>query len=677
MKPKKILLNSILTIFTLLIAYITLLYPIVNQEIAQNDFSINIKKFEYTSELKQRDINQSIIKAQEALNHNLYDAGSPFKAISFKDAWKTSSPSFFTYIKNKKNNLYSNTSHEFLVQTLGILYDLIIAHKYTNNNRFLLKGYQIINDWYSYNNRFYPFQSSLVWNDHVSAERILAILSFNDYASQFITLNNKDKKLIEDIVKKSILFLASPYNYKPKHNHGIYEDFALMISASYLHKDELRNKYFNLAVSRFEKQVLETFDSKGVHLENSPKYDLIITDLLNDFVKYSKKLNLTINSEVLRRINLANKNKYFFVLNNGHIPPVGDSPYVPYNNFLKLNNDVLVSQDGGYVIFKDKTSYLLIRTQSISHVHAHQDQLSYIYEDQKHLIVSDPGFLDYSSAKENVFLHSQQAHNTIYMQNNKMRKSYTINRILNDKQLFYCQISSLDKNISREILLDKGSKVLLVQDTIYTNGKKKIFEPLNLSKEAVKLNTKDSYQEIIMRDEQKYYISSFQEQLHIHTDILYGSKKPYFGGWTALTYKNIIPSYTLWTELNEKKNILFDRVISRTPVYFFSASNDLIELSLNSLKYRYDLNKIRKHAQQIKKSVVHDSVQESNYIIKKVKKKLAPLFYKRIKIFIYETFLILLLILLYILMGNKYTRFLFLASCTIIGLFDILVFLNT
>jgi len=677
MLSNKIIKSILLAGVTIIIAYLMLLFPLVNKETSQNTFNIYPKKFEYSSELKEYDKNISFIKAEKVLNEGLYDAGEAFETIALKDAWETSSPRFFTYIKNKKNSVYSNTSHEFLLQTLSVLYDFILAYEKSKDNRFLVKGYEIIDEWYDHSSRFYPFQSPLVWNDHVVSERIIAILSFYDYAMQFINIDPEKKVMINQIAKDSILFLASPYNYKYKHNHGIYEDFALMIAVSHLQNKDLQKKYYDIAIQRFQQQVLETLDKNGIHLENSPKYHLIITDLLNDFIKYTKNLNLTIDDEILRRINLANKNKYFFVLNNGYIPPVGDSPYVPYNDFLKSNNDLLVSQDGGYVIYKDENFYLLLRSQSISHVHAHQDQLSFIYEDNKHLIVSDPGFLDYSSTKENLFLHSPQAHNTIYVPHSKRKRIYTFTHLLNNKQFFYCQISSLDKNISREFLLDKASKILLVQDTIDVHKENKVFEILNLGKEVVGVKSTEKYQKIIFEDGYIYYIGSKQNNSFIKTDILNGSKKPYMGGWRAVTYKKLVPSYTLWSELNKKKNIKFTRVTANKPIDSLDLIQDHIEVSINGTKKQFDLNIIKTQAQLLKKSELHHPIPESNEIVGKVKKKIAPLFYKRIKIFINESFLILLLMLLYILIRNRYTKLLFLVSCIVVGLFDMLVFINT
>ncbi len=662
---------------TIVIAYLMLLFPIIDKETSQNNFNIYPKKFEYSSELKEHDNNNSLVEAEKVLNEGLYKAGEAFETVALKDAWKTSSPSFFTYIKNKKNRVYSNTSHEFLLQTLGVLYDFIFAYEKSKDNRFLIKGYEIIDEWYDNSSRFYPFQSPLVWNDHVVSERIIAILSFYDYVMQFIDIDPEKKVMINQITKDSILFLASSYNYKYKHNHGIYEDFALMIAASHLQNQDLQKKYYDVAIHRFQQQVMETMDKNGIHLENSPKYHLIITDLLNDFIKYTKNLNLTIDDEVLRRINLANKNKYFFVLNNGYIPPVGDSPYVSYNDFLKSNKDLLVSQDGGYVIYKDKNSYLLLRSQSISHVHAHQDQLSFIYEDNKHIIASDPGFLDYSSAKENVFLHSSQAHNTIYIPHSKRKRVYTFTHLLNNKQLFYCQVSSLDKNISREFLLDKTSKILLVRDTIDVHDGNKIFEILNLGKEVIGVKSREKYQEIIFENGYKYYIGSLQHNNSVKTDILYGSKEPYFGGWRAITYKKLVPSYTLWTELNKKKNITFTRVIANKPIDSLDLIQDHVEVSVNGIKQKYNFNSIKTQAVLLNILEVHHSIQSSNKIVKKVKKKIAPLYFKRVKIFTYETFLILLLLLIYVVIRNKYTNWLLLVSCVGISLIDILIFIYT
>lgn len=675
MELNRIFKNLIWTIIVVCIAFLTLIYPILEHENTKSDFSIVPKKFKITSDLERRDINQSIIRSKLALTHNKYDVGMPFNPVSFRDAWRSSSPNFLSYL-TKNDTVYSNTSHEFLVQTLGILYDFIIAHEQTKDNRFLFKGYELINDWYKHNSGFSPFQSSLVWNDHVTAERIQAILSFHDYASQFLKLSNKNIELINKVTKDSVLFLASSYNYKPKHNHGIYEDFALLVSASYLKNKELQAKYYNIAISRFETQVFETFDSGGVHLENSPKYHLIVTDLLNDFVAYSKTLSLNIDKKTLDRIKLANKNKYFFVLNNGNIPPVGDSMYIPYKSFLKLNDEVLISQKGGYVIYKDDNHYLLLRTQSISSAHAHQDQLSFVYENDKHLIASDSGFLDYSSSKESIFLHSPQAHNTIYFQNNKTKRDYFFTNILNTKSYFYCRISSIDKRISREFLLNKNLNILLVHDNLETDEKHNIFEILNLGLDVVDVTNKKKYAEVFFADGEKYYITSYQDGDSIDSVVLHGSRDPYFGAWRAITYKKLIPSYALWTQLDKKKDTKFTRVISKDITKLFDILDNNTTLLYKKNQNKYDFNLLRTKSKEIAFEKTQNQNFEENKLIKKIKKKLQPLFFKRIKIFFYETSLMLIMLIIAILFKRKYISWLFYLSGLGIVILDIFILIS-
>ena len=665
MKSKKILENTLWAILTIVFASLTLLYPIVRSEQNKNDFYISSKKFEYSSELKNRDVNESILRAKKALHKAIYYVGDAFKPVRFNDAWISSSPNLLEYIQNKKTP-YTNTSHEFLVQSLGILYDLIIAHQHTKDNKFLLKGYKIIDNWYAMNDRFNPFQSMLVWNDHAVSERIISILLFNDYAIQFIDPDGKTKDVINKVTKDSVIYLANAYNYKFKHNHGIYEDFALLVSASYLTNKEQRQHYFKIAMDRFKQQVMETFDKQGIHLENSPKYHLIITDLLNDFVRYAKKLNLHFDDIVLDRIKLANRNKYFFVLNNGNVPPVGDSMYRPYSSFEKLKDEVLISQDAGYTIFKNKNFYLLIRTQSVNDVHRHKDQLSFIYEYKKDLIVSEPGFLYYSSSKENIFVRSRKAHNVVYSKEQK-EINYYFNKFLNNKHFFYCQLESADKTISRIFLLDKESKELVMQDVINDHQNEKNFEILNLSSDVVKVKQTKNFKEIVMDNDHKYYIRSFQNKNDIDSNVLYGSTKPFFGGWRAIPYKNLVPSFTLLTPLNKKKNIKYTTAISLNPTKTYSDINKTITMLSNKAKVN------------ISKSLV--KINKSFYFIKKIekkiKKKIHPSYYRRILLVKKESIIIIISLLISFLFRKRlYSRILVMFYISI-SFFNILVFFIT
>lgn len=674
MRSKKIFNSTLWAVLTIVVAFLTLLYPIVNEEINIENFHFYPKDFENSYELQKRDINESIIRAKRALEDNTYCVSDPvFDAISFKDAWISSSPNLIEYVQ-KKNNVYKNTTHEYLAQSLGILYDLIITHQKSKDIRFLKKGYEIIGNWAENNTRFDIFQSPLMWNDHVASNRIIAILLFNDYSTQYIKPKDTQQKIINKILKDSILYLASPYNYKQKHNHGIFQDFALLISSEYLLDKEKQKVYSTIALDRFAQQVRDTYDDKGVHLENSPGYHLAITDLLNNFVLYAKKLNLTIDSKTLNKVKLANENKYFFVLNNGNVPPVGDSTYGSYDDFNQQDDQVMISQDAGYVIFKDKTYYLLMRTQSISNVHAHQDQLSFIYEVQKDLIISEPGFLDYSSSMENIFVHSPKAHNTVYFEDPK-KTNYYFNKVLNNEQFFYCQIFSVDKSISRDFLLDKKLKILMIQDIINNDNEKKLFEILNLSSEVVQVKNEKNWQEIEMINKHKYYIGSFQDEDYIGANILYGSKKPYFGGWRTVPYNNLIPSYALLIPLEKKKNIKFTRIISRNPIESFSHKNNSVAMTIGKDNIAYDLNSINQQSNTNSTINAYGIEYKSYIFIDKVKKKISPYFYKRIKIFIYESLIMIFMFLLYIIFRKAYTRWFAWSIFAVINLFNILVFI--
>ncbi len=663
----------IIFILTSLVAFLTLIYPIIQKEKSKEDFIVQVndfKKFENYFLFPLHDKHEAIKIAEDALK-NIYRFGSTFKAIdSLENAWKSSCP--MMYMRDK-DYVYENSTHEYYVQSLGILYDLIIAHQQNKNNLFLEKGFEIINSWAQYNARFCIFQSLMPWNDHVVSDRIIAILLFYDYSKQYMTVELQ-QNIINKITKDSILYLANEYNYTRKHNHGIFEDIALLMSAGHLADKEQQKFYSRIAMNRLKQQVMETYDKNGVHLENSPKYHLVITDLLNSFTSFAKIYNLTIDTETLNRIKLANKNKYFFVLNNGHVPTVGDSTDRSYSSFERIKDEVLISQDGGYVIFKDKTNYLLIRTQGISNVHAHHDQLSYVYEVDDDLIISDPGFISYTKSRENKFLRSLKAHNTILTNDANKKKIYSFNKTLNTKEFFYCQVVSHDKNIIREFLLDKKLKILLVRDTI-ENNMENLMEALNLSSEVINIKDGNYSQEINLINKHKYYIGSFQDEDLVNTNILHGSKESFFG-WRAITFKGLVPSYTLLTPLVTKKKTFFTRVIADSPIKLFSNNGNDLNISIAGVNKKYDLNHINNQSRSIAYTGLNHSENQLSSIVDRVKNKLKPHFYKRVKIFLFENLIMIFFIILYLVV-RRYVLYLLIIPFAAINLFNFIIILMT
>jgi len=646
-KKNEIKKSHLLLIFltTILFSYMFLIFPIIYKENNYEKIEIINNIFMNFNEFivfKKLETNKSVSIANDALlNKFRFNQKFNFNAINdLEKAWKTSLKKipFLNY-----GFQYDNNSHELQVQSLEILYDLIVAHKSNQNDLYLKKGIEIIKSWINNNTRFSPFQSIMLWNDHATSNRITAILIFYDYATQHILFSENEISLINDITKKSIAYLASEYNYTKNHNHGIFEDLALLICSIHLSDDALKKKYSEIAIKRFSSQIIGTYDSSGVHLENSPGYHIVITELINQFIHLVELYHLSLDSEIIKIVDYANKNKFYFVLNNGRYPPVGDTPYKICDYFIKkTDNPVLISQDGGFVVYKENEFYLLIRTQSILENHAHDDQLSFIYEVNNDLIISEAGFLDYTNSENNKFVHSEVAHNKINFEDRKKRSLFYFSNTLNNNEIFYCKVISQEGNISREFLLDKKLKILFVNDTI-NNILKPCNEILNFGIDIKDIKKISNLLNIIMANGNNYYTASFLSNDLIYSEIYFGSQKPRYG-WHAKEFSGLEPSYTIVTSLPLQEKLNFIRVVAEMPVKTLLKVGDKINLTLNdNNQSQYDINYFNKNSNHhlminTNKKPGFLSTTTSFFL-----KKISTNYCKRIKMFTIETVFIIFL----------------------------------
>ncbi len=119
------------------------------------------------------------------------------------------------------------------------------------------------------------------WNDHAVSERANQVAAFLDaYFEQAETLNIHVLDSAAKILLTHAHYLASEPCYKTKHNHGVIQDKALLgIMTRYPHWPGVAN-WWPLVEKRLLGQLFAVTDD-GVHVENSPSYQMFFAKLLS------------------------------------------------------------------------------------------------------------------------------------------------------------------------------------------------------------------------------------------------------------------------------------------------------------------------------------------------------------------------------------------------------------
>jgi hypothetical protein len=371
-----------------------------------------------------------------------------------------------------KNNFYNNT-HEFYGHSLIILWDLILAHQQNGNADYLLKGEELILSWIANNKRFDPLNQRYAWEDHSTAKRIIAVLLFSDYAKQYVRFNDQFVDDITKLANYSAEFLNSEQNYSFNHNHGIYQDIALLTIALHCQNEKISDQLIKRAYSRFEKQVLATFSLKGFHLENSPGYHFVTTDRCNDFKGLYKLTDYNLGSKIENIIEKANRNRKLFVMPNNKILNFGDTNSEEIVPEYEADSLLVFDQQAGYFIFKSGYNYLAAKTSSVWQTHRHYDDMSFIlFMDGKQLTY-DPGFLTYAKTESRYYSKSMQAHNTVIPKHKLGDYNFSFNshfvKYSVDDEFLLLTMKSKDGNIYRNILFDYSKMIFIIEDRIKQN----------------------------------------------------------------------------------------------------------------------------------------------------------------------------------------------------------------
>ncbi len=476
---------------------------------------------------------------------------------------------------------FKNNSHELYAHSLTILWDLIIAHQKTHNDLFLVKGREIILSWIKNNQRINPMKSRYAWNDHSTATRTITILLFIDYYSMFFEI---DDMLTDDINKycsDALYFLSNPLNYTYRHNHGIFQDIALLFLSKHISKKSLSNKYTQKAIKRFEKQIITTISPKGIHLENSAGYNFVIANQIHSFMSILNK-DYKLTQDVIKRIHFLENNKGAFLFPNNELVPIGDTHRHKFYYDIKINSNLCLHDTlAGYGILRNKEKdYLLIRSNGILPNHSHQDGLSFVYYTNDNNIITDSGFLDYSNSMESQFSKSYQAHNTIIpeclidnfsIQTKSLFKNYAIN----DNYYYSELLGEIGKYpIKREFLLSNG-KYLLIIDSLFQEYPEDWIRIFNLSEYVKEVNViSDTVIELNMINGEFFFFSSYKNPLRI----VKGSDSPKIG-WLAEPMQHLKPSYSIIQKNTERKAKLLIGISKDDPVKFDLERSDHLILS--------------------------------------------------------------------------------------------------
>lgn len=451
------------------------------------------------------------------------------------------------------NSAVPNTSWVYCLHSLEILLDLRIADEHEQVDQFLRVGTSIAASWFRSNPRRKP-PSRFSWNDHATANRVLNTCAFFDYVHSR-GLNTPG--WMSELLSMHASFLAEPQNYTRCHNHGIFQDYALIVAASHVRPSRRSTGWRSLAERRLREQIQQTFSSGGLHLENSPGYHVNIARLLEQIRSYCRAIGKPLPGELTETIEQANEKSRTLVMPNHWIAPVGDTQRELVREDLWTDKSQQCT--GGQDAIHGDAGYGMLRTDSISvfmsathnsPIHKHCDDLSFVVGDQDGLVITDPGFLNYElDDSERHFTISWPAHNVL-----------TCDEEMEDEASIRCGFEAFGRNESwtclvgrserrmlvhrRWLMLHRPTGILLVVDSGQSSRGQSLswrrhfqFEP-NVTVDK----SSDAEARLIRPNAKTFSIS--RGGVIDSWDVLVGQNQPK-RGWVARRFDRLIPAPTL------------------------------------------------------------------------------------------------------------------------------------
>ena len=237
--------------------------------------------------------------------------------------------------------------------------------------------------------------NSWAWHDDATARRVQRLSYFYKFLPEL--WNDEELKMIKASLDLQAELLATDSFYRPRHNHGMYQDFGLMCYALCVCDDDAnRRRYIDKATSRSLTYFEHAFCSNGVHKEHSPAYSRDTSRAALCFSKIVAPYNMNAAAKYESYWRNSERFLAFCTMPNGNWPSLGDS--TPGRSGYEPEKTAMVFSDeetgGGYAIFRsswydgpDAATWMIFQAATFSSAHKHSDDLSFLLYHKGELFV--------------------------------------------------------------------------------------------------------------------------------------------------------------------------------------------------------------------------------------------------------------------------------------------------
>ena len=380
------------------------------------------------------------------------------------------------------------------------------AYYITENPDYLTTAKNILDQWITYKDSKASQDNPYLWYDHGTAIRsntiIYFIFAYTSLTPEKIDMDFCD--LLIDVLEEHGDHLSNEAEYFENHNHGIFQDQALIYLACFLDNQQ-SSEWLNLAKERIEAQKEYAFSDEMVHVENSPAYQMGVVELFYQIAEFLSSQEDSFGADLYDDVMQSLNFMAWAIKPNGMLAEIGDTSsqkgVLTSTNFslTKYGNEYLsysatLGEAGtkpeaysayyphsGYYFGRSSwksenytdSTWTMFKAGYLSRTHKHADDTSFMLYSKGYDILIDPGWYNYMTGNPyRDYFISSHAHNTIIVDD----KSYSPTVENSTKTGFFSYDSSEEwdtvlayNNMYDDVQIDRhffygGDTIILVDD---------------------------------------------------------------------------------------------------------------------------------------------------------------------------------------------------------------------
>lgn len=498
----------------------------------------------------------------------------------------------------------SPNTYQLFFQSLDMISILSKAYLIVGDKNYLFQAKKILKNWVDFECCIESKNNTMVWNDHGTAMRVRNIIY---YVLVMVNANALSKfEIIElkNLIERHALYLTDDRRYSYNHNHGIFQDQALLFCGYILNNDN-SEVYIKHAKERLRTQIKYALNSEKVHVENSSSYHVgilsVFVEILEFLIQFNRDDSIQLKNDIAESAEFLS----WLCKPNGLLANTGDS----FSSKEKKKIDSSVSKFGndhylwaatlgneghaqsqqsivypvsGYYFYKANqinsvadNTWKLFKAGYSSATHKHADDLSFLLYSKGHDILVDTGMYNYMPGGHRDYFISPCAHNTIVVDNTtysvQAESSYKTGiydySLKNEEYDYIAGYSSMYSGVSLYRQVYSMGDITILYDTAYSQDVHDYAQAFHFSpyiNNIIKLSNGEIIGDI---KDTGYKIRIKQLGVQkVDLNIVEGSRenvdrKVVYGGYLSYGMNEMVPITTVRFE-SERKNMCYITAIS-------------------------------------------------------------------------------------------------------------------